>query len=162
MVNYSELERVWGWVQAHPETYDQRYWGAVKPAVFHVDYDEWNPDWGKYTSTVPLCQTSMCFAGAAVMLDGWRLMFGEEDDRYATHCVKDGEVRDVAGVAAELLNLPIDDWRKLFHSRNTEDDMEWMIKHLKEYGSLETFEHEHVKPEVTVRFTIDEWPTNED
>lgn len=145
MVNHAELERVWGWVQAHPENYNQRYWGVVTSGRWDLSYDEEHPSWGRYTSTVPLCQTSMCFAGAAVTLDGWRMVFQDEDDHYATHCVKDGEIRDVANLAAELLGLPFNDWRKLFYSENTEDDMERMIKHLKEHGSLNTFEHEHVK-----------------
>lgn len=142
VVNHAELERVWGWIQAHPENYEQCTWGhIVADDDQEVSYDEWNDYWGRYTSTIPVCRTSMCIAGVAAVLNGWRLMFGEEDDTYADTCVRGSVLRGIPDVAAEVLGLSYSDTTKLFYAYNSVEEMEKMIKHLKENGSLNTYPH---------------------
>lgn len=60
-------------------------------------------------ANAPWCDTTMCFAGKIAWDAGWKPVWTSEHE--AARCEKNGEIKDVSHVAAELLGIPHpEDW----------------------------------------------------
>lgn len=106
MINVELLEQTMQQIKDHPEQHNQAWWFSEA-----------------------VCGTSMCFAGWACALSGWRACNWSEG--FASDVEKGGVVADVSIKAAELLGLDFDvanDDRGLFSASNTVDDLERMVK----------------------------------
>lgn len=135
-VNEPELQRVLDFVSTHEEQHDQENWIALAqnagdaPELYEVvpqarDGDEY------VLRDVPVlrdeqvwsCGTAACVAGWTALLNGWRPI---GDDPEAVF--KDGVVRDVRGLARELLWL--DDYQadRLFDPDQSLDEV-WYEAH---------------------------------
>jgi hypothetical protein len=71
--------------------------------------------------TEPPCGTAMCLAGHVAWQAGYRPVWNEST-RWALS--KDGKSRDVAEIAAELLELDVDVAEWLFHGSNDRADLQ--------------------------------------
>jgi hypothetical protein len=95
--NLDLLDRVMDHIDQHPEEWDQAAW---------------------------FCGTAACFAGHAVLMDGWKIVhaFGDIE--------KDGKLDMADQVAQRLLGLPRREANRLFCASNTLDDLHSMVKQI--------------------------------
>lgn len=95
--NLDLLDAVMDHIDRHPEEWRQKSW---------------------------FCGTAACFAGHAVLMDGWEVVhvFGDIE--------KDGKLDMVGRVAQRLLGLTVEQADRLFMSINTLDDLHLMVKQL--------------------------------
>jgi hypothetical protein len=96
--NLDLLDRVMDHIDRHPEEWNQENW---------------------------FCGTAACFAGHAVLMDGWEVV--HEDGGMIE---KGGEQSPVELVAQRLLDLTDDQMNRLFIGCNTLDDLHSMVKQI--------------------------------
>jgi hypothetical protein len=95
--NLELIDAVMDHIDTHPEEWDQCEW---------------------------ICGTVACFAGRAVLIDGW------QDDRSTGYVKKNGDRRFVEGLAEDILGLSFSQSGRLFYPGNTLDDLHSMVKQL--------------------------------
>lgn len=79
------------------------------------------------------CGTAGCFAGWAVMLDGWKPVKDEDDVSWGFHLEKDGEQASpsqVEGMAMDILDLPYQQGARLFHGDNSLERLQEIVADL--------------------------------
>jgi len=104
MANVEKLEAVLDYIRTHPEEHDQSVWA----------------DRGS-------CGTTLCFAGTAVVLSGYEILWDETtNDAYL--CQRGPETGHIAEVAADELELSDVQANDLFLSADTFDDVERTVK----------------------------------
>jgi hypothetical protein len=118
MANVEKCEEVLQFIKDHPEKHDQGTWGHETD-----------------------CGTAACFAGWAVLLNGYelQLQFG---DPFGGHCfdvksLKTGVRSAVATAAAEVLELTYGEAMTLFHAGNTFEELEQMVKNISNGDPIE-------------------------
>lgn len=90
-------------INTNPNMHDQAQWGAINP-----------------------CGTTMCFAGWAVTLAGWKLKYVKDsysDVLTAACCTKDGITLDIKDIAQIELGLTFDESQELFFSMGDATDI---------------------------------------
>lgn len=102
--NADFADSVVGAIEAHPEQHNQSMWAQQNE-----------------------CGTTMCFAGWAVTLAGAKMVFynvGQNGTLGAHYCtLPNGETRNIADYAAELLGLTEIQQEALFHNLNNDIDV---------------------------------------
>jgi hypothetical protein len=140
MANVTELERVWDWIQAHPESHDPRAW------AHSTNRKNQAPDPYPIRGSQPVCGTSLCFAGATVALNGyglgwhrgdllgaltrgagWRAYDAFEDLPQAGRFRRSYEIDELA---VDILELDSYDACDLFDASNTLADIRRIINEI--------------------------------
>lgn len=104
MANVEKLEAVLDYIRTHPEEYNQTVWA----------------DRGS-------CGTTLCFAGTAVVLSGYKILWDETTtDAYL--CQRGPEDGHIAEVAADELELSDVQASNLFLNAVSFDDVERTVK----------------------------------
>ena len=89
------LREVLKHIDEHPEELDQDWWARIAPT----------------------CGTTCCAAGHTVRLAGWHFVWDPypRDEFIATFCERDGQTRQIAELASELLGLSPEEAYRLFY-----------------------------------------------
>jgi hypothetical protein len=103
MANMSELEATLGYIEAHPEEWDQKNW---------------------------FCETAACFAGITVIRHGWQPVnwYHLPSGKVTSEIHRDGEEGYASVVASQILDLTHNQACALFVCDNTLDDLKQAIK----------------------------------
>lgn len=104
MANVEKLEAVLDYIRTHPEEHDQTTWAERGGA----------------------CGTTLCFAGTAVALAGYQMVWELDDTAYI--CSNGSELDAVATIAMRELGLTEDQTDSLFIRSVTFDDVERTVK----------------------------------
>lgn len=98
MINVPLLRKTLEYITAHPEEWDQAYWGT------RVINDN-------------ACNTSHCLAGHAVVLNGDQVLWSGDDDTEFANFIASGQLIQVR--AEHLLGLAPPEARALFSHNNS-------------------------------------------
>ena len=108
MANVEKLEAVLDYIRQHPEEHDQGTWAETNA-----------------------CGTTLCFAGTAVVLAGYRVAWKEWDTE-AYLCLPPGDEADeferIDEVAKRILDLDDYQAKRLLLNSETFDDVERVVK----------------------------------
>ncbi len=84
---------------------------------------------GSWALKTSWCGTVACFAGWAVMLEGWQPIF-DLNSLVAVDAEKDGQTEDICDLAQDLLGIADGDVTILFNGNNSREGLELMVKDL--------------------------------
>lgn len=104
MANVEKLEAVLDYIRTHPDEHDQSTWAGKGP-----------------------CGTTLCFAGTAVVLAGYEILWGAlAPDSHL--CQRGSDVRSISSVAATDLELSPRRAIELFLNSPAFGDVERKVK----------------------------------
>jgi hypothetical protein len=109
MPNVELLRRTQKEIHANPDSWNQRHW-FVEPSPWRG---------GRW------CGTAACFAGHALLLEGWEPIFNA--DGGAEWITRNGEIGDIKPTAAMALGINLYQADVLFAGKNELEDIDRIV-----------------------------------